>query len=66
MFIPSLIQTEKGLSGNDVPKKAIKQGLPRSRIFSMRTSGALFLFIQFVVLADDLGFTYPAKSTAEE
>jgi len=33
--------------------------------FSMRASGALFLFIQFVVLAADLGFTYPAKLAAE-
>jgi hypothetical protein len=49
-----------------MPKKATKQGLPRFRTFSMRASGALFLFIQFVVLADNLGFTYPAKLAAEE
>ncbi len=30
MFLPSLIQTEKAFPGNDVPKKARKQGLSRS------------------------------------
>ena len=47
-------------------EKGLKQGLPRSSTFLMRAPGALFLFIQFVVLAGDFGFTYPAKSAGEE
>jgi hypothetical protein len=66
MFLPSLIQTEKGHTRQQVPKKATKQGLPRFRTFSMRASGAFFLFIRLSLLAADSEFTYPAKSAAEE
>jgi hypothetical protein len=66
MKIPSLLQTTSYFYSNNVPKKSIKQGLPRSSTFLMRASGALFLFIMFVVLADYFGFAYTTKSLAEE
>ena len=66
MFLPSLIQTEKGFLRQQVLKKAIKQDLPRLRTFFIRASGVLFLFIRFSMGAADSEFTYLAKSATEE